>query len=138
MAWVFFRAESLDGAIYILKGMVGMNGLVLPYRWLEKWGAVGEWLAAHGVEFHNLPTFGGGGQVNFIIISLIIVWALPNTQQLLSGYRPALNVPDSGPSLAHHWWRWRPTAPWLALGIVTGVWAILSISELSEFIYFQF
>ncbi len=138
VGWVFFRAESLDSAVYVLKGMAGMNGLVLPYRWLEKWGPVGEWLAAHGVPFQNLPTFGGGGQVNFLIIAFIVVWALPNTQQVLSGYRPALNVPDSGPVLAHHWWRWRPTPRWLAGGIVIGVWAILSISELSEFIYFQF
>jgi alginate O-acetyltransferase complex protein AlgI len=137
IAWVFFRAESLDGALYILKGMVGLNGLVLPYRWLEKWGVVGEWLAAHGVEFQNLPTFGGGGQVNFLIIAFIIVWAMPNTQQWLRAYRPALNVPQGGPIVSDRW-RWRPSMPWLAFGVVTGVWAILRISGFSEFIYFQF
>ena len=30
VAWVFFRAESFNGAIAILEGMAGMNGFVLP------------------------------------------------------------------------------------------------------------
>ncbi len=31
IAWVFFRAKEWDDAIKVLKGMVGMTGVVLPY-----------------------------------------------------------------------------------------------------------
>ena len=30
IAWVFFRAESFSGAIIILKGLVGLNGILIP------------------------------------------------------------------------------------------------------------
>ncbi|HEX6829511.1 MAG TPA: MBOAT family protein [Burkholderiales bacterium] len=137
VAWVFFRAESLDAALYVLKGMAGLNGVVFPYRWMEKLGAAGQWLAAQGIEFQNLPTFKGGGQINFIVASLVIVWALPNTQQILGAFRPALNLPADVAQTAGRW-QWRPTPAWLAAGIATAVIAMLNISELSEFIYFQF
>ncbi len=137
VAWVFFRAETFGSALYVLEGMAGMNGLVLPYRWLEKWGVVGEWLAARGVEFQNLPTFGGGGQINFLVIAWLIAWALPNTQQWLRAYRPALNVPQEVRPLARRW-QWRPTVPWTAIGVIAGASAILCISGFTAFIYFQF
>jgi alginate O-acetyltransferase complex protein AlgI len=136
IAWVFFRADSLDSALHILKGMAGMNGIVLPYPWLTKLGAAGQWLASRGVEFQNLPTFGGGGQLTWILASLVIVWACPNTQQLLAAFRPALNLP--GDVSAGHWWNWQPTSAWLLACIFCGAVAILHISGLSEFIYFQF
>jgi alginate O-acetyltransferase complex protein AlgI len=138
VAWVFFRAESLDDALYVIRGMVGLNGVVFPYRWLEKLGATGQWLAAQGVEFQNLPTFKGGGQINFLLVAFIIVWAMPNTQQILGRYRPALGLPADVPLSGERRWQWRPTRGWLAAGIATAVVALLSISELSEFIYFQF
>jgi hypothetical protein len=35
-------------------------------------------------------------------------------------------------------WRWRPGFAWLALTAALGVYALLSITGYSEFIYFQF
>ncbi|MDH3286795.1 MAG: MBOAT family protein [Betaproteobacteria bacterium] len=142
VAWlvgcVFFRSETLQGARYILEGMAGMHGLVLPYRWLESWGPVGQWLMARGVEFQYQPTFGGGGQVNWILLCFIIVWFMPNTQQIMGGHRPALALPADVPTAGDRWWQWRPTWAWLAFGVLAAVWGMLSISGLSEFIYFQF
>jgi len=138
VAWVFFRAATLDAALYVVKGMAGLNGVVLPYRWLEKWGAAGQWLAAHGVEFQNLATFGGSGQINFILVSSIIVWVMPNTQQILAAWKPALNLPPDTFVSTGRWWAWKPTPAWLLVTVIAGAAAILNISELSEFIYFQF
>ena len=36
--WVMFRADSLNTAAAMYKGMAGMNGFVLPGKWLTKWG----------------------------------------------------------------------------------------------------
>lgn len=142
VAWliglVFFRAESLAAAKYILAGMAGMHGLVLPHRWLDAWGSFGQWLLARGVEFHYLPTFGGGGQINWILICFLIVWFTPNTAQITGRYRPALALPPDISTTGDRWWQWRPTRAWLAFCVIVAVWAMLSISKLSEFIYFQF
>jgi D-alanyl-lipoteichoic acid acyltransferase DltB (MBOAT superfamily) len=142
VAWlvglVYFRSETLPGAHYILQGMSGAQGLVLPYRWLEKWGDFGQWLAASGVEFQYLPTFGGGSQLNLILLCFVIVWLMPNTQQIMGGYNPALGLPRDVPTAGDRWWQWRPTPVWTALTVLVAAWGMLSISELSEFIYFQF
>ena len=137
LAWVYFRADSVAHANTIVSAMTGANGVTLPYRWLEKMGAAGAWLAEHGVVFHNTTVFGGGTQMNWLIICALIVWLAPNTQQLMRGYQPALGVIDSG-SRDFGGLRWQPTARWLAAIAALAVFGILSLTALSEFIYFQF
>jgi len=137
VAWVFFRAETPGSAMYVLRSMFGAGGIALPARWYEKLGATGHWLAVHGVEFRD-GVFGGGPQLNWICICLALAWFAPNTQQIMARFEPALNLPDAVTGLRARWWLWRPSWPWLAAGVVAASWAMLSISGLSEFIYFQF
>ena len=135
--WVFFRAASVDVALSVLQGMLGLNGVVMPYRWLEKLGAAGPWLAAHGVSFRDLPAF-SGGLLNWIVILLLVVWFCPNTQQIMSAYRPVLVMPKNWVAVGNRWWIWRPNAGWLIALIMLASYAILSLTEFSEFIYFRF
>jgi len=135
VAWVVFRADTIEHAWAILQAMAGANGVTLPYRWLDKLGAAGTWLARQGVQFQNTPTFGGGTQINWILICALIAFAAPNTQEILRSFRPALGVDPDG---AAHWWRWRPARPWLAFAILAAGLAVLSLTSVSEFIYFQF
>ena len=44
LTMVFFRADSVRTAMQILKGMVGANGVSLPYTIGARLGAAGEWL----------------------------------------------------------------------------------------------
>ena len=134
LAWVYFRSDSVAHANTIVSAMAGANGVTLPYRWLEKLGAVGAWLSGQGVVFQSTPVFGGGTQVNWLIACALIVWLAPNTQQLMRGYQPALGVADSGPGGL----RWRLNGRWLAAVAALATFGILSLSALSEFIYFQF
>ncbi len=134
-AWVFFRAENLSQALSIVKGMAGMNGVVLPYRWQEKMGYVADWLIQQGVVFQHSATFGGGTQVNWIIICALIAWFAPNTQQIMASYRPAL---PAEPEFIHGWWMWRPSWFFLVSASLAGALSILSLTEISEFLYFQF
>jgi D-alanyl-lipoteichoic acid acyltransferase DltB (MBOAT superfamily) len=138
VAWVFFRAESIGGAKHVLEAMAGMNGVALPLRWFEKLGPAGEWLAAHGVQFRDTGLFSGGAQLNWIWICLAIVWLAPNTQQIMARIEPALNLPRDVVAHPAPWWLWRTSVPWLVAGVVCASWAVMSISGLSEFIYFQF
>ena len=134
IAWVYFRADNLTHANAIVSAMAGANGVFLPYRWLEKLGAAGAWLAAQGVVFQNTHVFGGGAQLNWLLICALITWLAPNTQQLMRGYRPALGVDDG----ARAGLRWRPAWGWLAATAALATFGILSLNALSEFIYFQF
>ncbi|GAA5481729.1 MBOAT family O-acyltransferase [Haloferula sargassicola] len=73
-----------------------------------------------------------------IVGGLVIVWLLPNTQQFLRRYRPALGLKPLDPWGARRWWQWRPSWPWLlfTLGLLYAVGR--GFDQLSEFIYFQF
>ena len=134
-AWMVFRADNLATATALLKAMAGMNGFVLPDAWLAKWGSAGQWLAAHGIAFGATGGLIMGGAINWIWISLLIVWLAPNTQQIMASFRPALDVPAGTPPARL---RWLPStraalAVWL-LGFV----AIINLNRQSVFLYFQF
>ena len=135
IGWVLFRSADLTAAVAMLKAMAGFNGWVLPDFWLPKWGVAGLWLAEHGVRFGDTHDLVGGGVVNWIWISLLIVWIAPNTQELLAGYRPALAL------FAEHYrgrLAWRPVPLYALLTAVLALIAIFNLHQQSEFLYFQF
>jgi D-alanyl-lipoteichoic acid acyltransferase DltB (MBOAT superfamily) len=134
-AWVVFKADNLNTAITMLEAMAGMNGFILPNDWLTKWGAFGQWLSAQGINFSATNALIKASAINWIIISLLIVWFAPNTQQIMANFKPALAVPEDS---AAKRLLWQPSLAWLIAGVLCTVIAILSISDLSEFIYFQF
>jgi len=135
VAWVVFRADNLNTAAAILKAMAGMNSLVLPDVWLTKFGAFGQWLSQQGVHFGNTKALVKSSAIQWIIVSLLVVWIAPNTQQMMANFKPALNLPEDNSATRL---LWQPSYPWLVASIVCAVASILFISEISEFIYFQF
>ena len=76
---------------------------------------------------------------------LLVAWLLPNTNQLLSRFQPTLEyVPRDGirpPPLDPRWaeqWLWRPRAGWAWALAALAILAVLGLSRISEFIYWQF
>jgi D-alanyl-lipoteichoic acid acyltransferase DltB (MBOAT superfamily) len=114
VAWVFFRADSLDAAWAVLRGMSGLNGFGAP------------------------PATGAGEGVTdtaaFRIAALwALAWLAPNTQQLMAAFKPAL-----GTASPTRWPGWQPDVYWfsaVALGLAC---ALAEMGEVSEFLYFQF
>jgi D-alanyl-lipoteichoic acid acyltransferase DltB (MBOAT superfamily) len=143
VAWVFFRAASVDVAIKMLRSMAGANGFALPVEMrsfgvrtlLKKLEALGV-----SVPAQHLNYFWGWRQVAIIAALLLIVWIAPNTTEIMARFRPGL-IP--------HGWRttagtrlsrlqWRPQA---AHAIPVGMMLLLALLLLhrpTEFIYFQF
>ena len=64
VAWVFFRAESLDAALSMLGAMAGRNGVS--------------------------PENGVGTMFGWIAALWALAWLAPNTQQIMAAFRPAL------------------------------------------------
>jgi alginate O-acetyltransferase complex protein AlgI len=140
MALVFFRADNVPAAVNLLTGMLGGHGLVVPERLMSLPGmsALGD---ALNLPVATLEHF-GLWQMLWIAGLLVVVWALPNSQQLMRNYRTALAAQAklSWMQTAFPMLVWRPTA---AIGFAFG-WlgfflVIRAISAApTEFLYFQF
>ena len=82
----------------------------------------------------------GGGAVfvevwTRIVLLLVVVFFLPNTQQIARDFAPALGFAADGSSQSL---RLKLTARWaMALGIVFAI-GVLAMSRRSEFLYYQF
>ncbi len=134
VGWVFFRADNLDSAFSIIRGMTGLNGIILPDFWLPKWGAFGKWLAASGVHFGTTATPVTGGEFNWIWIMAGIALLSPNIYRIMGKFEPALNLPENNDSRIS----WSPSPAWVVPIAVMGFFAIINMNKESAFLYFQF
>jgi len=139
-AMVLFRATTVSAAWSLWKGMVGANGVTLPQAVFSHLGPLAHWLTAVGI--HGTWTSGSLllEATLRIGILLVIALAMPNTLEILAPYEPALGVKPgkAAPSRLLRLVAWRPCPVWaFALACVT-LAGILSLGELSEFLYWQF
>lgn len=133
--WVFFRATSLDAAMRIVQGMVGLHGISIPDVIGMRLGPLAPWMQAQGVVF----TAGGGREfaMTFVWVAALlpIVFLAPNTQQIMQRFKPALDQQDSTPT---SFMTWHASTGWaIAMALVLGL-GLLSLTRPSEFLYFQF
>lgn len=134
---VLFRAPTLTSAFAIWLSMLGQHGISLPAEYFVRLGHLGAWLTAHGLH----PVMASGKafsqEVVFLVVLLAIALRAPNTLQLLSGYDPGLGAPRANPNkpLAL---LWSPSPAWAVGTAVIAAAGILSLGQLSEFLYWQF
>jgi D-alanyl-lipoteichoic acid acyltransferase DltB (MBOAT superfamily) len=132
VSWVFFRADSTEGALQILKGMAGFNGVALPIKYASQWGSFSPWLVQQGVIFDD-NLFKGGKQVGQIIWPLLIIWFLPNSQTLLRDYNVTVTPVTEQSRLA-----FRPNIITLSVCAFVLIYCFAHLTQLSEFLYFRF
>jgi alginate O-acetyltransferase complex protein AlgI len=107
---VFFRASDVHQAMYVLQSMVGF----------------------HGLSSQPLSSFAGGAA--YTLTGLFIVWALPNTQEILGQItHDSVRLPSLLPRL-----NWRPTAIWSIGLMILFCASILMLDTTKSFLYFQF
>lgn len=116
LSFVFFRAKTVEAALAIIKGMIGLNGIMLhkslgKIAWLSSLGFIqfGSWLDA---------IKGKDKTWIMVLIAMAIVLVCQNTQEIVKRIRPAWG--------------------WLLLLLVAAFWSLLDMSKVSEFLYFQF
>ncbi len=134
VAWVFFRAESVGGAKIMLAGMCGLNGI--------------EATASLGILSGTLvlPTIDSPDLLGLVSLEGLfwILWLIafaliaPNTQQFLRRYRPAIEKPRGLGSTLIARLTWRPDRVYATLVAMVALTSLLHLSEVSEFLYFQF
>jgi len=115
LSFVFFRAKSLDGALRVLQGMAGMNGVML-HRSLAKFKI----LADMGITFGGwLDAIKGNDQTWIMVLCALLIAVLwKNSMEIVSCVRPAWS--------------------WFALLLIVAFWSLLDMGKVSEFLYFQF
>ncbi len=113
VGWVFFRADSLPAAFAMLKGMAGTNGFTAPTDTVDCWSAL-----------------------LLIVSGLAIVLVGPNTQEL-AGYVPFSSRDILGDGSGRVPVFRSSAGLAMAYGGLFAV-ALLSLSKISEFLYFQF
>jgi hypothetical protein len=139
IAWVLFRADNLESAFAVYGGMLGLNGCVLPEVWLNYSGMLGNLLVSEGVAFGTLPAFTKALQAPILIILLIsIAWFMPNTQQFMQKFKPAINIYRGDVTISNLWIKWAPSWQWATCFALVMSISIIMIDQLSEFLYFQF
>ncbi|MGO4380689.1 MBOAT family protein [Pseudoduganella sp. RAF19] len=139
VAWVFFRAPDLNGALRIVSGMAGLQGVSLPDAIGVRIGALKTVLDGLSIRWEL------GGATRFVLtwgwvtIAAAIAFLMPNTQQIVRGFEPALDYEDEAPKTAiARAVEWRPLP---SRAVVIGVLAVLGVLSLhrpSDFLYFQF
>jgi alginate O-acetyltransferase complex protein AlgI len=114
LAWVVFRAQDFATAARMVQGLVGEGGTT------------------------RLVSFTPLAAVSLTVL-FAIVWFAPNSMQMTWSYRPALDPPKGTSHVRQirflRWQMSRKSA--VAMGLVC-IAAVLALSNLSPFIYFQF
>jgi alginate O-acetyltransferase complex protein AlgI len=108
VGFAFFRASSTGAALHMLGGMLLLHGPGSPLPFTS---------------------------VARLVLLFAIVWAAPNTQQIMSRYEPALGKPPVNP---YSWLSWQPNTRWAVFGGIAAAAGILAIGGTTEFLYFQF
>ncbi len=113
--WVIFRASSLDAAGSLLRSMAGLNGFARPIY------------------------VSGGSELMTLALLLMVVWFAPNTQQIMQRFRPAYEqLTRQERASCPNWLQWRRNIGWGMVMSAMTVVAVLHLSRISEFLYFQF
>ncbi|MDB9312791.1 MBOAT family protein [Spirulina sp. CS-785/01] len=120
LSWVIFRAPNLQEGFILLKTMLGLNGLVLPTAYQSFIPSISsDWITFQSwLDFQYLPAIGLHKTILILFVILIIVTQSPNTQEIMNSFQPKR---------------------WFAYTIsLLAVLCLLSLNQVSEFLYFQF
>jgi alginate O-acetyltransferase complex protein AlgI len=136
LGWVFFRATDFSRAIDIVRGLLAMYGVGIPDSIGARLGPLRPLLEQWGVTF----TLGGGARFvqtyAWVALAAVISFCLPNTQQIMRRYEPALDYTES--NLAGVALAWSPNIRWaIWIGLIMTS-SLLALNRPAEFLYFQF
>lgn len=165
VAWVVFRAPHLSSAWIMLQGMAGINGISLSDDWLDTLGFLRAWgiqftgLMPHidiQLEGINTLEIDAMTAIKILLLLLAWVWLAPNTQEWFAAHLGQTTQPQPQPSTPQHLsstrpmrlqrvrqalWKslqWQPTPLWAVLSAVMTAIGLLSLTNVSQFLYFEF
>lgn len=145
VGWIFFRAESFNGATSILSSMFGLNKISVPQSVVTFSGISKEWYLDNGFIFDGLFSNGVMGNqpinaISYITILIAFCYLMPNCVQLFNRYKCFIITYPDQPimgKLFNHL-KWLPSLRWAIASACIFCIAVMSLLKESEFLYFQF
>lgn len=130
IGWVYFRAETVNGANHMMFIMFNFTDISLPSNLEVKLGDMATYLQHFGFRFDGM--FGGsdanfGEGIKWIILFLFIAVTMPNTQQMTHSNLLSFKILIK-------------KAPYLSGFISAGIlfYVFIHFSAEAEFLYFNF
>jgi len=142
VAWVLFRADSLDGALVMYKAMFGINGISLPVSFQPYLVFLGDSIieslniSYRGMFYHNVFGEVYSGCLSILCL-LLIAWFAPNTLEWMKKENPALGL-ERMLVKGDVKLQWNASPAFAVLTAMIAVYSLMGISGESEFLYFRF
>jgi hypothetical protein len=121
-SFVIFRAENISVAKDIISSMLGFNGIEFS-------------------DMFRIGVFGAksGIGVFWILLSMFIVNFLPNSKEfILNKNKAFVKQGDVASNVTNKRITWRPNLFWAIIFVIMLTLSLISFSNTSEFLYFQF
>lgn len=145
LGWVFFRAQNVDAALNVLAGMSGLNGITIPNAIIVRLDFLQPLFSLLNIKAH----LGGGEAFIFnwlwVLIMLPLTLILPNTQDIFSkvnGSLSRLNAANENVVWPFYAYmqavKWNMNKRWLLIISLALTLGLITLSQVSEFLYFQF
>lgn len=147
VAWVPFRAASFDSALRVWSAM---SRILSPDGMNSAWTVLLELrlaitnvlflldVAWRGTAFPDQRNWDLLGRGDFALLALLVgffvIFALPNTAEIFRRVGPVLDFSDGRTAE----FSWRMSSGWALIIAVLFVAAVLNLSAVSPFLYFQF
>lgn len=144
VAWVYFRASSMQEGNRIVSTMFGMNGISLPKRMELYLGSLDE--AIPGLKFKFTGILGETltpvrTEISWWVPTLVLVTALmPNAIQIIGCSQTESTFGSKYALKQHHYLNlvFRPNYLWAITLALLLVAALASLDKYTEFLYFNF
>ncbi|WP_078431930.1 MBOAT family O-acyltransferase [Metabacillus halosaccharovorans] len=111
---IFFRAQDFHDAIKVIKGMIGLNGLILP----EAFSSILDGPTLDLIKYGEIPLTGVSNAIKYILVAFTLILCFKNSNELMEKFKPS----------------WQT----FIFTIVLFIYSVLHISKVSEFLYFNF
>jgi alginate O-acetyltransferase complex protein AlgI len=131
---IVFRADSLTSAGHIFSAMFNWNGALF---YPEYTAALEHSKALEIISMLFGDIYSVSAVFSFLALALAICWLMPNTYQLFRHCDVVLEPPFSTQAPLFDW-QWQPSMAWSFFIAVLTLISLLNLTQVSEFLYFQF
>jgi alginate O-acetyltransferase complex protein AlgI len=137
-AWGIFRAENISSAVNIIRGMIGLNGCILPEELLAAYKPIRLLCRLLDLQLGSTGGLIMEELVGYLSIAMLLVWLAPNTQEFMRAFNPTYDTFNTGAPPACGWLVWRLSWFWAVFFSIILIINVIKFTNISYFIYLQF